>query len=102
MKVQLFADKLRLRRYYADGAGKLVGQHIRKYQRDNKSTRTTKITWTPWNTPEMNSLYERTNRTVKEMALALLLDSGLPSVFAGERATGTPEHPCSSGEGDNH
>lgn len=29
----------------------------------------------------MNSLSERTNRTVKEMALAILLDSGMPSVF---------------------
>ena len=40
--MQLSADGLRRRRYYADGAGELVGQHIRKYTRDNKSTRTTK------------------------------------------------------------
>ena len=51
-----------------------MGQHIRKYLRDNKSTRTTKITWTPQNTPELNSLSEGPNRT-------LLLDSGLPLVF---------------------
>ena len=81
VEVQLTADELRLRRYHADGAGKSVGQHIRKYLRDNMSTRSTKIAWTPRNTPEMNSLSERTNRTVKEMALALLLDSGPPSVF---------------------
>ena len=58
VEVQLTADGLRLRIYHADGAGELVGLHIRKYLRGNKST-----------------------RTVKEMALALLLDSGLPSVF---------------------
>ena len=61
VEVQLTADGLRLRRYHADGAGELVGQHIRKYLRDNKSTRTTKITWTPRNTPEMNSLSWCTN-----------------------------------------
>ena len=52
-----------------------------KYLRNNKSTRTTKITWTPRNTPVMNSLSERTNRTVREMALSLLLDSGFSLVF---------------------
>ena len=79
--VQLIEDGLRLRRYHADGAGELVGQRIRRYLRDNKTTRTTKITWTPQTNPEMNSLSERTNRTVKDMPLALLLDSGLPSLF---------------------
>ena len=54
VEVQLIADGLRLRRYHTDAAGELVGQHIRKYVRDNKSPRTTKITWTPRNTPGIN------------------------------------------------
>jgi hypothetical protein len=81
VEVQLVADGLQMKRYHADGAGELIGKHIRNYLRENKSTRTTKVTWTPRNTPEMNSISERANRTLKEMALALLLDSGLPSIF---------------------
>jgi hypothetical protein len=93
VEVQLVADGLQMKRYHADGAGELIGKHIRNYLRENKSTRTTKVTWTPRNTPEMNSISERANRTLKEMALALLLDSGLPSVFwfkADEYITGEP------------
>lgn len=81
VEIQLPADGLVMKRYHADGAGELIGKHIRNYLRNNKSTRTTKVTWTPRNTPEMNSILERANRTLKEMALALILDSGLPSLF---------------------
>ena len=70
-----------MKRYHADGAGELIGRHIRKYLSENESARKTKVTWTPRSTPEMNSVSERANRTIKEMTLALLLDSGLPSVF---------------------
>ena len=49
--------------------------------------RTTYITWTPRNTLEMSSLSGRTIRTVKEMALALLLNSSLPLVFWYEAVT---------------
>ena len=59
---------------WAYGAEEMVG-------RNNNSARTTNIAWTPRNTPEMNSLSKRSNKTVKEMSRALLLDSGLSSVF---------------------
>jgi hypothetical protein len=45
----------------------LIGKHIRNYLRENKSTRTTKVTWTPRNTPELNSISERANRTLKKL-----------------------------------
>lgn len=81
VEVQLPADGITMKRYHADGAGELIGKHIRNYLRINKSTMTTKVTWTPRSTPEMNSVSERANRTLKEMTLAMILDSGLPSVF---------------------
>ena len=81
VEVQLVQIGLILTRYHEDGAGGLIGWNIRKYLHENEFTKTTKITWTPRSTPEMNSVSERANRTIKEMTLALLLDSGLPSVF---------------------
>ena len=35
VEVQPIAYGLRLRRYHADGAGELAGQHIRKYVHEN-------------------------------------------------------------------
>jgi hypothetical protein len=40
-----------------------------------------KITWTPRNTPELNAVSERKNRTDKEMVKAMLSRSGLPKAF---------------------
>ena len=42
--IKLTVDELQLRRYHAEGTVALVGQYIRKYLRDNKSTKATKIT----------------------------------------------------------
>ena len=79
--VPALASPLVMKRYHANGAGELIGKHIRNYIRNNKSTKTTKVTWTPRNTPEMNSILERANKILKEMALSLILDSRLPSIF---------------------
>ena len=85
VEVQLAQDGLTMNRYMQmmweiDG-GRLIGRHIRKYLHENESTKTTKVTWTPRSTPKIISVSERANRTINEMTLAPLLDSGLPSVF---------------------
>jgi hypothetical protein len=81
VEVKLPQDGITMNRYHADGAGELIGKHVRTYLRENITTQRTKVSWTPSDTPELNSVSERANRTTKEMALAMLLDSGLPATF---------------------
>eukprot|EP00602_Paraphysomonas_sp_CaronLab_P001187 CAMPEP_0185020694 /NCGR_PEP_ID=MMETSP1103-20130426/3325_1 /TAXON_ID=36769 /ORGANISM="Paraphysomonas bandaiensis, Strain Caron Lab Isolate" /LENGTH=1580 /DNA_ID=CAMNT_0027551749 /DNA_START=34 /DNA_END=4776 /DNA_ORIENTATION=- len=70
--------KLRVDHYHADGAGELINQELRSYLRSQGCY---KHTWSSTDSPEMNAVEERKFRTASEMALAMLLQSGLPVPF---------------------
>ena len=64
--------------YHADGGAELIDQRIKSYV---LQTFGTTVTWISTDTPESNSILERKFRTLGEMSLAMLADSGLPKSF---------------------
>jgi hypothetical protein len=75
--VKLHALGVRLKHYHADGGKELISAAvISKLQKEGS-----RYTWTPADTPELNSTSERKWRTLGEMCLSMLLRSGLPTDF---------------------
>ena len=68
----------KLQNYHADGGAELLDQRVKTYLLEKFGT---SITWTSTDTPELNSVSERKNRTLGEMTLATLGSSGLPTSF---------------------
>jgi hypothetical protein len=66
-----------VKHYHADGAGELVGRDTLDYL-DSLGV---SYSWSPTDTPEMNSVTERKWRTLNEMTRCLLMRSGLPTDF---------------------
>jgi hypothetical protein len=66
-----------VKHYHADGAGELVGRDTLDYL-DSVGV---SYSWSPTDTPEMNSVTERKWRTLNQMTRCLLLRSGLPTDF---------------------
>jgi hypothetical protein len=66
-----------IKHYHADGAGKLVGRETLDYL----DSRGVSYSWSPTDTPEMNSVTERRWRTLNEMTCCLLIRSGLSTDF---------------------
>ena len=64
--------------FHSDGGAELITERVRLYLK-LKGTR--KMTNTPTDTPELNSVSERKFRTLGEMALAMLSRSGLPKIW---------------------
>lgn len=74
---QLMVEKSELRCYQSDGAKELISRDTVNYL----TSRNIKFTYSPPYTPEKNGLVERNHRTIFECAHALLLESGLPTMF---------------------
>ena len=68
-----------MKHYHADGGKELISKSVREYLAKLKIK--PKVTWTPRDTPELNAVSERKNRTDKEMTKAMLSRSGLPKAF---------------------
>jgi hypothetical protein len=66
-----------IKHYHADGAGELVGKDTLDYL----DALDVSYSWSPTDTPEMNSVTERKWRTLNEMTRCLLMRSGLPTDF---------------------
>ena len=68
---------VKIKHYHADGGAELISKVvIKKLQLEGS-----RYTWTPADTPELNSTSERKWRTLGEMSLSMLLRSGLPVDF---------------------
>ena len=74
-------DTAKIEHFHTDGGKELISEQVRLYL---KSKGTRKITNTPTETPELNSVSERKFRTLGEMALAMLSRSGLPIIWWGK------------------
>ena len=75
--VKLHALEVKIKHYHADGGKELISNTvISKLQKEGS-----RYTWTPADTPELNSTSERKWRTLGEMCLSMLLRSGLPTDF---------------------
>ena len=68
----------RLAHYHADGGKELIDQRVKTYLLEKFGTH---ITWSSTDTPEQNAVSERKFRTLGEMTLAMLADSGLPKSY---------------------
>ena len=64
--------------YHADGGAELINRRIKSYI---LSTYGTTVTWSSTGTPQLNAISESKFRTLGEMTLAMLADSGLPKTF---------------------
>ena len=60
--------------FFADGGSELTSEHV-KLLLQARGTPRENIRMTTRDTPELNGLAERANRTTKEMALAMLSNS---------------------------
>ena len=80
VEVQLakFPGHHRLAHYHADGGKELIDQRVKTYLLEKFGTH---ITWSSTDTPEQNAVSERKFRTLGEMTLAMLADSGLPKSY---------------------
>ena len=67
--VKLRALRTQLRHYHADGGAELISKAVIS----KLETVGSRYTWTPADTPELNSTSERKWRTLGEMALSILL-----------------------------
>ena len=75
--VKLRALGVKIKHYHADRGAELISKAVIKIlQREGSG-----YTWTPADTPELNSTSERKWRTLTEMCLSILLRSGLPVDF---------------------
>ena len=77
LEVQLPSEGCHLGCYHADGAKELISAAISDLLVKSK----TKMTYSPPYTAEMNSVVERSHRTLFEAAFAMLLTSRLGTVF---------------------
>ncbi len=77
-KLPTYPGSHRLIQYHSDGGAELIDKSIQQYLMSKFGT---SITWSSTDSPEMNGVSERRNRTLGEMTLALLMDSGLPVIF---------------------
>jgi len=66
-----------VKRLYADGGSEFINATLKAFCAKNG----TELHYPPARTPQLNSVAERTVRTVKDMARTLLLRSGLPEWF---------------------
>jgi hypothetical protein len=73
-----YEGDFQIQNYHADGGKELITDQIKSYMLDKFGAKTT---WSSTDTPELNSVSERKFRTLGEMTLAMLADSGLPSSF---------------------
>ena len=64
--------------YHADGGAELIDQSVKGYLLQKCGTT---VTWSSTDTPELNAISERKFRTIGEMTLSMLSDSGLPKSF---------------------
>ena len=64
--------------YHADGGPEQIDQKLETYL---LKTFGTTVTWSSTDTPELNAISERKFRTLGEMTLAMLVDSGLPKSY---------------------
>ena len=64
--------------YCADGGAELIDQKLKAYLFKQFGTT---VTWSSTDTPELNAYSERKFRSLWEMCLAMLTDSGLPKSF---------------------
>ena len=64
--------------YHADGGPELIDQRLKTYL---LKTFGTNVTWSSTDTLELNAISKRKFRTLGEMTLAMLVDSGLPKSF---------------------
>jgi hypothetical protein len=78
VKLRQYPGEHRLQHYHADGGAELLDKKIREYLTEKFAT---KITFSSTDTPELNAVSERKFRTLGEMTLAMLADSGLPTNF---------------------
>ena len=80
VEVQLakFPGHHRLAHYHANGGKELIDQRVKTYLLEKFGTH---ITWSLTDTPEQNAVSERKFRTLGEMTLAMLADSGLPKSY---------------------
>jgi hypothetical protein len=72
---ELPKNNIIMRHYHADGGKELISKAVRDYLAKLKTK--PKIR----NTPELNAVSERKNRTDKEIVKAMLSRSGLPKAF---------------------
>ena len=77
LEVALASESTKLLAYCSDGAPELISRGCVKMLADHGS----KILWSPPYAPTSNAVVERNHRTTFESAHAMLIDSGLPSVF---------------------
>ena len=68
---------VKLKHYHADGGSELICQEVLSFLKSMGST----YSWTPADTPELNSTSERRFRTLGERSICLLIRSGLPKTF---------------------
>jgi hypothetical protein len=73
-----FPGQHRLQHYHADGGAELNDQKVKSYLLEKTGCR---MTYTPTDTPELNAVSERKFRTLGEMTMAMLADSGLPKSY---------------------
>ena len=64
--------------YHADGGAELINQKLKAYLLKQFGTT---VTWSSTDTSELNAYSERKFRSLGEMCLAMLTDSGLPKSF---------------------
>ena len=73
-----YAGNHQLLHYHADGGPELIDHKLKTYL---LKTLGTSVNWSSTDTPELNAISERKFRTLGEMTLAMLVDSGLPKFF---------------------
>lgn len=72
----------KLKIFHSDGGGEFMSKKFKSFLDERGILKTTTAT----ETPQQNPLPERANRTIFEMARALLLHAGLPNIFWPEAA----------------
>ena len=74
----VYPGEHRWQKYHADGGAELITDQVKDYLRGKHGTVTT---WTSTDTPEQNAVSERKWRTLGDMTLAGLIDSGLTTSY---------------------
>ena len=69
--------EIKIKHYHADGGSELICKEVLALLKEMGSS----YSWTPADTPELNSTSERRFRTLGERTICLLIRSGLPKTF---------------------
>jgi hypothetical protein len=69
--------EIKIKHYHADGGSELICKEILTLLKEMGSS----YSWTPADTPELNSTSERRFRTLGERTLCMLIRSSLPKIF---------------------